>query len=156
VVDLLFRLAYRGAYRMMRAYWAIAHPTTHGALIALWYRGDILLVQNSYVRYRSLPGGYVRTNETSRDAALRELAEETGIRARAEDMRLVLDQWHEWEGKHEHVELFELDLEEPPRLRVDNREVVQAAFFSPERALALELFPPLRQAIEQRVAAGVP
>src|SRR5580704_2086065 len=154
VVDLLFRLAYRSAYKMMRAYWSIAHPKTHGALVALWYRGEILLVQNSYVRYRSLPGGYVRPTETGRDAALRELKEETGIQARADDLKLALDEQHEWEGKREHIEIFELFLTQPAVVHVDNREVVQAAFFAPDRALALDLFPPLRQVVERRIGAA--
>jgi hypothetical protein len=35
---------------------------------------------------------------------------------------------------------------------VDHREVVEAAWWPPERALSLELFPPLRDVIEQRRA----
>jgi 8-oxo-dGTP pyrophosphatase MutT (NUDIX family) len=136
---------------MMRVYWGVLHPTTHGALVALWYQGQILLVQNSYVRYRSLPGGYVQRNETGRDAAVRELKEETGFEARPHELRLALDQWHEWEGKREHIEIFELDLKEPISIQVDNREVVEAGFVPAERALELELFPPLRQVIQRRV-----
>jgi 8-oxo-dGTP diphosphatase len=150
VIDLLFRMAYRVAYRMMRVYWAVAHPATHGALVALWYRGEILLVRNSYVPYYSLPGGYVRIHETGRDAALRELTEETGVRARPEDLHLAIDERHQWEGKNEHIEIFSVDVNEPPRIAVDNREVIEAAFFAPERALMLPLFPPLRQIIERR------
>jgi 8-oxo-dGTP diphosphatase len=152
VIDLLFRVAYRCAYRMMRVYWTVLHPATHGALVALWYRGEILLVRNSYVPYYSLPGGYVRRDETGRDAALRELGEETGVRARPEDLRLAIDEHHQWEGKNEHIEIFSIDLEEPPRIAVDNREVIEATFYSPQRALELPLFPPLRQVIERRVA----
>lgn len=151
VIDLLYRLAYRGAYKMMRTYWGLIHPTSHGALVALWYQGEILLVQNSYVPYRSLPGGYVQKSETGRDAAVRELREETGVNARPYDLRLALDQWHEWEGKREHIEIFELDLKEPITITVDNREVIEAAFVSPERALSLNLFPPLRQVIKRRM-----
>lgn len=151
MIDQMFRLAYRCAYKMMRTYWSIAHPTTHGALVALWYQGQILLVQNSYVPYRSLPGGYVRPSETGRDAAVRELKEETGYEVRPYDLRLALDQWHDWEGKREHIEIFELDLKEPIAIQVDNREVVEASFISPERALELDLFPPLRQVIQRRM-----
>jgi ADP-ribose pyrophosphatase YjhB (NUDIX family) len=154
VIDLLFRVAYRCAYRMMRVYWAVLHPATHGALVALWYRGEILLVRNSYVPYYSLPGGYVRPNESGRDAALRELIEETGVRARPEDLHLAVDERHQWEGKDEHIEIFNLDVHEPPRVVVDNREVVEASFFSPARALTLPLFPPLRQIIERRMSGS--
>jgi 8-oxo-dGTP pyrophosphatase MutT (NUDIX family) len=134
LIDLIFRLAYRNAYRLMRLYWAVRHPTAHGALVAIWHEGQILLVQNSYVPYRSLPGGYVHSHETGRDAALRELRE----------------------GKHEHIEIFDLDVTERPRIEVDNREVVQARFFPPQEALKLELFPPIRRVIERRLATSTP
>src|SRR5690242_19072119 len=116
----------------MRMYWGVRHPRVHGALVAIWYEGKILLVQNSYVPYRSLPGGYVHSHETGRDAALRELREETGIHAGAADLQSVIDEQHEWEGKREHIEIFDLDVSERPRIAIDNREVVDAGFFSPE------------------------
>jgi 8-oxo-dGTP diphosphatase len=139
---------------MMRVYWAVRHPQAHGALVAIWHDGKILLVQNSYVPYRSLPGGYVRPHETGRDAALRELTEETGLRAKPEELRSVVDEHHEWEGKREHIEIFELDTPQLPRIEVDHREVVDAGFFTPEDALRLSLFPPVRRVIEKRIAAA--
>ena len=151
MIDLFFRLAYRNAYRLMRVYWGLRHPQVHGALVAIWHDEKILLVQNSYVPYRSLPGGYVHSHETGRDAALRELREETGIHAVATDLEQVIDEQHEWEGKREHIEIFDLDVKERPRVEIDNREVVHAGFFSPEEALRLNLFPPIRRVIERRL-----
>jgi ADP-ribose pyrophosphatase YjhB (NUDIX family) len=119
--------------------------------VALWHDGRILLVQNSYVPYRSLPGGYVNRDETGRDAAVRELREETGFEVRPFELRLALDQWHKWEGKNEHIEIFELELKEPITIQVDNREVIEASFVEPEEALAMELFPPLREVIQRRL-----
>ncbi|OFX21835.1 MAG: hypothetical protein A2V77_20080 [Anaeromyxobacter sp. RBG_16_69_14] len=152
--DLFFRIAYRCAYRVMRAYWRLMHPQTHGALVAIWHEGKVLLVRNSYVQYYSLPGGYVRRHESGRDAARRELLEETGIRANASALELALAERHEWEGKREHVEIFEIDVAEQPTVKADNREVVQAAFFEIEEALALDLFPPIRQVILRRLVPG--
>jgi 8-oxo-dGTP pyrophosphatase MutT (NUDIX family) len=152
MIDRLYRVAYRGAYRMMRVYWAVMRPQVHGALVAIWNNGEVLLVKNSYVRYWSLPGGYVHRGETGRAAAIRELIEETGIRAGASELRLALDQQHLWEGKREHIEIFELDVTTRPTIKVDNREVVQATFFAPKKALELQLFDPLRKVIEKRVA----
>jgi ADP-ribose pyrophosphatase YjhB (NUDIX family) len=152
MIDGLYRVAYRGAYKMMRVYWKVLRPQVHGALVAIWNEGEILLVKNSYVPYHSLPGGYVHRGETGRDAAIRELFEETGIRAAPSDLKVSLDLQHEWEGKREHLEIFDLDVPARPVIRVDNREVVEARFFSPKSALELHLFPPLRRVIEQRLA----
>jgi 8-oxo-dGTP diphosphatase len=150
LVDRGFQLAYVCAYRAMRTYWKVRRPTTHGTLIALWSRGEVLLVRNSYVPYYGLPGGYLQRGETARDAAVRELHEEVGITADAAQLELVLDRTHEWEGKLDHVQIFSLEVPSRPSVEVDHREVVEAAWWPPERALALELFPPLRDVIEQR------
>jgi 8-oxo-dGTP diphosphatase len=151
VIDLFYRVAYRCAYRMMRVYWAALHPKTHGALVAIWHQGELLLIKNSYVPYYSLPGGYVHRNETGREAAERELFEETGIRVSPTDLKLALDEQHDWEGKREHIEIFELDVTERSTVAVDHREVVSAEFHSPADALRLQLFPPLRKVIERRI-----
>jgi ADP-ribose pyrophosphatase YjhB (NUDIX family) len=150
LVDRGFQLAYVCAYRAMRTYWKVRRPTTHGTLVALWNGGEVLLVRNSYVPYYSLPGGYLRRGETARDAVVRELTEEVGIAADPEKLELVLERTHDWEGKHDHVQIFALDLPSRPKVEVDHREVVEASWWSPERALALNLFPPLRDVIERR------
>lgn len=150
MIDLLFRTLYRLAYRAMRVYWAIFHPRTHGALVALWHDGEVLLVHNSYTPYYSLPGGYVRWRETGREAALRELEEEVGIRVDPAELEPVLDLESRWEGKRDRVEIFQLRVARRPVFRIDNREVVEARFLSPARALELDLFPPVRAAIERR------
>jgi ADP-ribose pyrophosphatase YjhB (NUDIX family) len=151
LVDRGYQLAYVCAYRLMRTYWKITHPTTHGTLVALWNRGEILLVRNSYVRFYSLPGGYLRKGESPRQAVVRELSEEVGVTARSEDLSLELEETHEWEGKLDHVQIFGIELPERPVIAVDQREVVEAAWWSPERALSLELFPPLRRVLENRL-----
>jgi 8-oxo-dGTP diphosphatase len=153
-VDLCFQAAYRVAYRLMRTYWAVRRPATHGALVCLWNQGELLLVQNSYVPYRSLPGGYVGRSETSRDAAIRELREEIGIAAQPDQLQKVFDEVKEWEGKRDHVEIFALELSGRPPVRIDHREVVAAGWFAPERALELNLFPPIRKIIEERLRAA--
>jgi 8-oxo-dGTP pyrophosphatase MutT (NUDIX family) len=153
MIDLAYRVTYRLAYKVMRVYWKALHPQVHGALVAIWSDGQILLIKNSYVRYYSLPGGYVHRGETGREAAVRETLEETGVRAAPADLRLALDLQHDWEGKREHVEIFDLELPHRPLVKVDNREVVEARFFTPEEALKLELFDPLRTVIERRAAA---
>jgi 8-oxo-dGTP diphosphatase len=138
------------AYQLMRVYWGFRRPHKHGALVAMFHDQDILLIRNSYVSYYSLPGGYVRSRETSREAAVRELAEEVGVYAGAERLELALDEQNDWQGKRDHVEIFVLELAERPHVRIDQREVIRAEWFSPERALRLALFPPIRRLLERR------
>ncbi|HTP29009.1 MAG TPA: NUDIX hydrolase [Anaeromyxobacteraceae bacterium] len=137
----------------MRLYWRMVHPRTRGALVAMWNERKLLLVRNSYVRYHSLPGGYVRRGETGRAAAARELFEETGIRAEPLELKLALVERHAWEGKREEIEIFEIEVVEQPVVNVDNREVERAGFFDLQEALALHLYPPVRKLIAGRLAA---
>lgn len=152
MLDELYRAAYKGAYKMMRVYWAVRRPDTHGALVAIWNAGKVLLIRNSYVRYYGLPGGYVRPGEAAPAAAVRELLEEVGLGVSEEKLERVLDVTHDWEGKHDHVEIFRLDLPYEPKVKVDNREVIAAQMYTADEALKLDLFPPVRQHIE-RVAS---
>jgi 8-oxo-dGTP diphosphatase len=152
--DRAMRLLYKGAYRAMRVYWALRRPDTHGALVGIWHQGQILLVKNSYVPYRSLPGGYVRKGEPAKQAALRELEEELGLRGFTEaDLVPSVDLTHEWEGKHDHVEIFTLELARRPEVRIDNREVVDWGFQTPRQALDQHLFPPVVAHIQAYLAA---
>ncbi len=153
MIDRIFRIVYVCAYWMMRFYWAVRRPHTHGALVAIWHDNTILLVRNSYLQYYSLPGGYVRRNETARQAAIRELTEEVGVLVSDDMLTLAVDVVHDWERRHDHVEIFVVELPERPSVKVDNREVVATGFFTPEEALKLKLFPPIRQHIEERLAA---
>jgi len=136
----------------MRVYWRLARPSTHGALVAIWNNHEILLVRNSYVNYYCVPGGYLKASETPVKAAVRELAEEVSIQVSPEALTLGLEESHTWEGKREVVSIFDLDVKERPVFRVDNREVIDAEFFSLNYALELNLFPPLRRHIEARLA----
>lgn len=153
MLDACFRLAYRGAFQGARIYWHLFRPQNHGALVALWHDGHVLLVKNSYVNYYSLPGGNVRATESAVDAAVRELKEEIALTVDGSQLRIVLDHNHEWQGRPDHVVIFELDVDQRPQVSVDHREVVAAEWVTPDQALERRLFPPLRLVIENRVAA---
>jgi len=151
LVDRSFQLGYKLAYRMMRARWRLTNPLTHGALVLLWNQGEVLLVRNSYVPYYSAPGGFVKRTEDASQAASRELAEEVGLHIAPEALSLSLEVTHDWEGKRDHVKVFELELPERPEVHVDNREVVDAVWVKPSQAVTLNVFPPLKQVIERRM-----
>lgn len=152
VIDRAYRLLYRVAYRVMRVYWAVRRPNTHGALVLVWHDERVLLIQNSYTSYLSLPGGYVRSHESGRQAAVRELKEEVGIVTSVDRLLPTLERTHSWEGKTDHVEIFSLVLDAPVTIEVDNREVVSARFFTPAEARGQYVFPPALAAIDVHLA----
>lgn len=151
-IDRTFQLGFKVAYQVLRNYWRVRRPTTHGALVLLWNAGEVLLVRNSYVPWYSAPGGFVKRGEEARAAALRELTEEVGLRVQDEQLRLALEVTFPWEFKQDHVKIFDVELAERPTIRVDQREVIEAVWLKPEVAVTLNVFPPLKAAIQQHLA----
>ncbi len=152
MLDALFRRVYRAAYLLMRVYWAVARPATHGVLVAIWHQGEVLIVRTSYQPYLSLPGGYQKAGEDPVDAARRELREEVGLTVRADELRPLFTMRHRWLGKDEHVTVLEHRPARRPAVAIDRREIVEAGFLRPAEALRRRLLPPVRRAVE--VAAG--
>jgi len=68
----LMRLA-AWAYELYRL---VRRPHTHGALVAIWWQQQLLLVKTSYRRGYGLPGGGLERGETAAQAAVRELQEQ--------------------------------------------------------------------------------
>ena len=151
-LDRTFQLGFKVAYRMLRTYWRVRRPPTHGALVLLWNAGEVLLVRNSYVPWYSAPGGFVKRGEEARAAAVRELVEEVGLRVQDEQLSLALEVTFPWEFKQDHVKVFEVELAERPVIHVDQREVIEAVWLEPRVAVGLHVFPPLKAAIQQHLA----
>jgi 8-oxo-dGTP diphosphatase len=73
---------------------AAVTPLRFGASIALFQDGAVLLVQRARAPWRgawSLPGGGIEAGELPHEAALRELAEETGIIAAIEGLLDIIE-----------------------------------------------------------------
>ncbi|MFJ1930435.1 MULTISPECIES: NUDIX domain-containing protein [unclassified Streptomyces] len=61
-------------------------------VVVLTPGGDVLLIERDWPPYEgewACAGGHCDAGETSRDAAVRELAEETGVHVSADDLRQV-------------------------------------------------------------------
>ena len=144
--DRLWRIAYRVGFRAARLWWRLRRPGHDGAVVAIWQGGRVLVVQQSYRRNLSWPGGGIRRGEEPREAARRELREELGLDVDLDGLVLARDTVVNWDFRRDRVRVFELRLRAEPVLRVDNREIVAARFVDPRALLAEEVLPPFIRA----------
>jgi 8-oxo-dGTP diphosphatase len=136
MIDRLWQLGYAAAYRLLLLWWRVRRPAHRGALVAIWHDGEILVLRSSYRQGWSLPGGGIARGENAREAAVRELREEIGLVVAAASLHEAQALELVWEHRSDHTTIFELTLAERPALRLDNREIVGAAFRAPD---AIEL-----------------
>jgi 8-oxo-dGTP diphosphatase len=150
VFDPAVRAALWCAYRILLAWWFVARPQHHGAVIAIWLDGRILMIRHSYRNRLSWPGGGVRRGEDPAAAAIRELHEELGFAVDRNTLSFAEKILERWEYRYDHVWIFELHLTAPPALAPDGREVIGACFMNPADALAENLTPFIQNYLRQR------
>jgi 8-oxo-dGTP diphosphatase len=138
-VDTLYRVAYRMAYPVWLFCLRQIRVSTQGAQVALWHNDQVLLVRNSYRETYVFPGGYIRNGEHTASAASRELCEETGISVPTKQLRFSFARTYNSGKLIGHDDIYECQLENRPIVRIDNREVVEARFVTPDTALVLPL-----------------
>ena len=113
--------------------------------------GAVLLISTAGGRRWQLPKGRLEPGESSEQAAVREVREETGVSGRIVAPLAGVDYWFaEGSSKRirKHVDFFLLDYLEGSEANFDPQEVDSAAWFPGEEALAR-----LTHASERRVAA---
>ncbi len=138
-MDWLFRVGYWAAYRLLRSWWFVSRPTHTGANIAVWHDGKLLVVRHAYQHGLLLPGGSVRRGEDARATAQRELREEVGLSVRPSDLRPPQISVAQVASRHDTTHIFELHLNQAPKLRIDRREIMDAQFMAPTALSAAEV-----------------
>lgn len=95
--------------------------------------GELLLIRQSYGDTARFVGvaGYMKCGETAEEAAAREIAEETGIAVRADEMRYLFSAWHE---ARDQLMLCFFVRTEQTAVRC-SEEVAAAQWFRPEDAV---------------------
>ena len=152
--DWSYRLVYRYGFRAARVIWRFTQPHHAGALVMLWHGDEVLLVRTSYQDVWTAPGGGIEAHEAPVEAAVREVAEEVGLRLEPEDLRPALVTEHVWYNRHDRVRLFEVQLTGRPALTLDNRELVDARFVTLAEAQTFDLAPHLQEYFRMKVGPG--
>jgi 8-oxo-dGTP pyrophosphatase MutT (NUDIX family) len=125
----LHRAGLRLAHGIRRRWWRLARVRLQGSrVLAFDPRGQLLLIRHSYGSGNwMLPGGGIARGEDPQAAALRELAEETGLALAEPRCFAVLDE--PLYGTINRVHLFTGTTQ--GKLEIDGREIIEAAFFAP-------------------------
>jgi ADP-ribose pyrophosphatase YjhB (NUDIX family) len=135
-------------YLLALLYWSVTRPATQGACVAVWYAGKVLVVRNSYRREYGFPGGFVKKGENGSVSASRELLEEVGLAIASDQLHLAGETTFFHECKEDTASVYEVELANFPQIHVDNREVVEALFLSPDEVLTRQLCPHVRAYLE--------
>lgn len=125
----------RGIYRR------IMQPVTVGVRALVVNKGRVLLVRQHGRELWVLPGGGAERGETLRDAALREVREETGCEAHAERLLGMYCSRHE--GMTNHVAVFVCRPMSEPRPKLDF-EIAEARYWP------IDALPPTTHAMVRR------
>lgn len=143
---------YRVYATLTTALRALHKPVTLGVRVLVEDTdGRVLLVRHTYRPGWYLPGGGIKPRETLHDAAMRELAEETGVMAR-ETPRLFAAYTNFHQSKSDHVLLYILRRFEQGQWS-PGFEIAQCGFF-PREELPPDVSPAtLRRLEEYRTGA---
>ena len=107
----------------------LRRPVTLGVKPAIFDDGGrVLLVKHSYTEGWHLPGGGVSRDETLREAMMREVIEELGLRV-LDPVVLEASYFAPHMGKSDHIALFRVTAYEGEIAR--NWEIAEAEFFDP-------------------------
>ncbi len=102
--------------------------------------GDLLIVKPSYKEYWSIPGGVVNENESPRQACIREIKEEIGLKISSINL-LCVDYISGADGKGENLQFIfyggTLNKEGVEQIQIDQKEISEHKFTNIREAVKL-------------------
>jgi 8-oxo-dGTP diphosphatase len=101
------------------------------SLIVVTFAGRVLMVFDRWRMQWELPGGTLAPGETARQAAVRELAEETGISTTDLDFTAVVEFTLQWPTRREYGAVYRTALQVEPQLVV-NDEISDFRWWDPD------------------------
>lgn len=105
------------------------------ALVVLWHGRNCLLVLNRFRHAWELPGGMLDPGESAREAALRELVEESGQRPDRLDFAGVARVWYAPARRDEHLAIYRGQVMDPSPF-TPNDEMSDSRWWTPGQPLA--------------------
>lgn len=105
------------------------------SLIALWDNGECLMVFNRFRKVWELPGGTIDPGESPREAAVRELAEETGQVAENLVLAGIAVSWWPPANQFERLAMFQGSVATRMPF-VANDEMTSSCWWDPQTHLA--------------------
>lgn len=149
-LDYMYQWAFRIGFKPYKIIQALFVRESHGAFLGVWWNHKILIIKNSYVDFRTLPGGGISNGELPNTAAVRECFEEVGIHIDTTNITLDFVDELQWRNTQNTVWVFFVRIDQLPAIKIDHREVIEATFLSPSEALELPLFIPARRHIQRQ------
>jgi 8-oxo-dGTP diphosphatase len=110
------------------------------SLIVVQFGDSVLMVFNGWRRQWELPGGMRDPGETARQAAVRELAEETGIGPVELDFVAVAEVDLRRPSRREYTAIYRADLQVAPQL-VINDEALAFLWWDPQSSVTEQMNP---------------
>lgn len=143
LLDRFYQITLSFAFLILRIWWFIRRPNHHGVLVMIWFQDQILLVRNSYQPCWSAPGGAIEASESLTEAAIRECKEEIELDIKQAELVFIRDIEYNFRFRTDKISLFEWHPKEMPFIKIDNREIIEAKWFSPSNTFKLNLIPHL-------------
>lgn len=121
-------LFYKIVTPIRRFYWFVFRPKTKGAKGLIKNDQKLLMIRNTYGKMHwTFPGGGIKRNETAENAAIREVAEEVGIKM---NRPIYLGSYYnERQYKRDTVSCY-LGEVNSLEFNIDKNEIKEAAWFN--------------------------
>lgn len=112
-------------------------PTGKGVKVLIFYKNKLLLIKNTYRKGWTFPGGGVKVNELLKDAAIREVYEEVGIKINNLKKHGFFILPVKDSGK---ITVFSCKVKSP-KLKIDNLEIEEAKWVNVNEVSVMHLLP---------------
>ncbi len=153
--NLIIQWIYIIGYKLGLCFWRLFKPLSNGVYIAVWCKNKVLLIKNSYKNDFTLPSGGIKKGEHPNIAAARELFEEVNIKVKPDELKFVGAYSNRYEYKRDTINLFEIRFKSEPAFKVDNREVIWAAFIDSADVMRFQLFPTVRTYLQNYLSKNL-